>query len=542
MIESDEIEIVAPSTPSTPSASASRTLARAGLIVSGAFLISRLLGFVRQWIIINVFGAGLELDQFFAAFRLPDLIFQLVAAGALASSVVPVVSGLLGHGETSRAWRVTSTIVNLLLGALVALAILGFIFAPAIVRAITPGFEDPAWQEKTTELTRIMLLSPIFLALGAIASSILNAQGRFAASAAAPVVYNLAIIGGALILAPGFGVTGLAISVVAGSVGHLLVQLPNVRAIGYRYAPTIDLSDVAARRALALMGPRTLGLGITQITFFVMTSLATTVAVGALTAFTTAFTLLQIPLGLIGVPLGIVVLPSLSREMALGRTTEFAGLVSRALRLILVAMLPLTGISLVLRQDIVALLFGHGFDQAAIDLTTAAFGAFLLGLPAHALIGILARTFYAQQDTRTPVIAAIVAVVINCSLAFVFVGPLGLAGLSLAIAIAAWIETGLLVFWLLRRIPALPFSPIARLGAKTLLVTAVGSGAAALVASWLETAQGPDPGFVALFARMAIATLVWAGVTVAAAAVLRIEELRSIVGLMVDVLRRPRRS
>jgi putative peptidoglycan lipid II flippase len=545
VIESDEIDLVdaapSPPTPPTPSSSASRTLARAGLIVSGAFLVSRLLGFVRQWIIINVFGAGPELDQFFAAFRLPDLIFQLVAAGALASSVVPIISGLLGHGETSRAWRVTSTIVNLLLGALIALAILGFVFAPAIVRAITPGFDEAGW-EKTTELTRIMLLSPIFLAIGAIASSILNAQGRFAASAAAPVVYNLAIIGGALILGPSLGVTGLAISVVAGSVGHLLVQLPNVRAIGYRYAPTVDLSDMAARRALALMGPRTLGLGVTQITFVVMTSLATTVQAGALTAFNTAFTLLQIPLGLIGVPLGIVVLPSLSREMALGHTSEFAGLVSRALRLILVAMLPLTGISLVLRQDIVTLLFGHGFDQTAIDLTTAAFGAFLLGLPAHALIGILARTFYAQQDTRTPVIAAIVAVVINCSLAFVLVGPLGLAGLSLAIAIAAWIETGLLVVWLLRRIPALTFAPIARLGAKALLVAAIGSGAALLVATWLDAAQGPDPGLVALFARMAVATLVWAAVTVGAAAVLRIEELRSIVGLMVDVLRRPRRS
>src|SRR3954464_10299235 len=133
-MESDEV-VASVGSPS----SSSRTLARAGLIVSAAFLVSRLLGFVRQWIIINVFGAGHELDQFFAAFRLPDLIFQLVAAGALASSVVPIVSGLLGPGETARAWRVTSTIVNLVLGALIALAILGFVFAPAIIPPITQG-------------------------------------------------------------------------------------------------------------------------------------------------------------------------------------------------------------------------------------------------------------------------------------------------------------------------------------------------------------------------------------------------------------------
>src|SRR4029079_5296351 len=148
-------------------------------------------------------------------------------------------------------------------------------------------------------------------------------------------------------------VTGLAISVVLGSLGHVLVQLPGVRSVGYRYAPAIDLGDAAARKSLTLMAPRAVGLGAGQITFVVMTSLATTLQVGALVAFNTAFTLLQIPIGLIGVPLGIVVLPSLSREVAMGRTGQFAALVSRAVRLLLFVMLPLTGISLVLRTDIV---------------------------------------------------------------------------------------------------------------------------------------------------------------------------------------------
>ncbi|HYH92662.1 MAG TPA: lipid II flippase MurJ, partial [Candidatus Saccharimonadales bacterium] len=179
--------------------STSRTLARAGLIVSSAFLIARILGFVRQVIIVNAFPLA-DLDAFFAAFRIPDLIFQLVAAGALSSALIPIVSELLGKGEESRAWRVTSTIVNLVLIGLLGFAVLAFVLAPWIVPIITPGFTQAAW-DQTIELTRIMLLSPIFLAMGSIASSLLNAKGRFAASAIAPIVYNVAIISGALLLA-----------------------------------------------------------------------------------------------------------------------------------------------------------------------------------------------------------------------------------------------------------------------------------------------------------------------------------------------------
>ncbi|MEP6642165.1 MAG: lipid II flippase MurJ, partial [Gaiellales bacterium] len=310
-----------------------RALVRAGIIVSAFFLVSRVLGFVRAVVVLNAFGAGPELDAFFAAFRLPDLIFQLVAAGALSSALIPVVAGLLGTGEEHRAWRVVSTVTNLMLVALLGLALVLFLLAPVIIPIITPGFDEAGWA-RTIGLTRIMLLSPIFLALGSVATSVLNARARFAASAIAPIVYNVAIIGGALILGPSMGVTGLALSVVAGSIGHLFVQLPNVWAVGYRHLPTIDLSDPPTRKAITLMGPRALGLGVSQITFVVLTSLATEQGSGAVTAFNTAFTLLQIPIGVIGVPLGIVVLPSLSREAAVGRLTEFAGLISKAIRLL----------------------------------------------------------------------------------------------------------------------------------------------------------------------------------------------------------------
>jgi putative peptidoglycan lipid II flippase len=522
--------------------STSRAIARAGLIVSGAFLVSRVLGWLRVLIIGNTFPAGPELDAFFAAFRLPDLMFQLVAAGALSSAVIPVVSGLLATNETARAWRVVSTIANMMLAGLLILGVIVLIAAPAIVEAINPGF-GPDQVNRTADLTRIMVLSPIFLSLGSLVSSVLNARGRFAASAIAPIVYNLAIIGATLVLTPAFGVTGLAIGVVSGSLGHLLVQLAPLRAQGYRYDARIELDDPEARKALKLMAPRALGLGAGQVTFVVLNSIASTLGTGAISVFYIAFTLLQIPIGVIGVPLGIVVLPALSREAAVGRHEEFADLMSRAIRLILFVMLPITGISIVLRHEVVGVLFGYSrFDAAALDLTAATLLAFLTGLTAHALIAILARAFYARQDTRTPVAAAILAVVINSSLAAVLAGPFGLPGLGLAIAIAAWLETIVLLVLLQRSLPELAFRPLLSLGIRSLAVTIGGSLAAAGVAAGLTLMMGADPGRFDLVVRIVVVGIVWLLTSATLALVLRIDELTSIIGLMLDLLRRPRRA
>ena len=199
-----------------------------GSIVTLAFLASRMLGWVRVVVLGNLFGATAELDAYYAAFRIPDLVFQLVAAGAIASALVPVLAGLLAHGERERAWRVASTVLNLMLGVLLVLAVLLAVFAPAVVPLLVPGF-DAATTELTVELTRLMLLSPIFLAAGAIASAILNTEDRFGAAALAPVAYNLGIIAVRVLLAPGWASTRAAVGVVVGSVAHLLVQVPALR-------------------------------------------------------------------------------------------------------------------------------------------------------------------------------------------------------------------------------------------------------------------------------------------------------------------------
>lgn len=515
---------------------AGRTLARAGLIVSATFLASRFLGWVRLLVIGNLAVPLADLDSFFAAFRIPDLIFQLVAAGALGSALIPIVAGLLATDEERRAWRVVSTVANLMLVSLVVLAVALFVAAPAVVPMITPGFE-PAQMDRTIELTRIMLLSPIFLALGSVATSVLNAAGRFGVAAVAPVVYNIAIIAAALVLAPRFGVEGLAVGVVLGSLGHLIVQSRAIGRIGFRYVPTIDLADPVARMALKLMAPRALGLGAGQVTFVVVTSLASTLQAGAITAYNVAFTLLQIPIGVIGVPLGTVVFPSLSREVALGNVQEYLSLLTRALRLLIYTMLPIGGLLALLRQPVVTVLFPR-FDAAAVDLTADTLLYFLVGLTAHALIAVLARAFYARQDTRTPVAAAILAVAINTTLAVLLVGPLGLSGIAIAIAIAAWVEALVLFALLERLLPGFGLAGLVRVAVEaalgTIVATAVGLG----VITAIDGVVGPTPGRLALVAEGIAVAAAFGLAYLAVSLALRIPELPSIVGVMTDLLRR----
>ncbi len=521
--------------------SATGSLARAGLIVSSAFLVSRILGYVRVVVIANAFRPA-ELDAFFAAFRIPDLIFQLVAAGALSSALIPIVSALFTTHERARAWRVVSTVINLMLIGLLVLAVVLFVLAPVVVPIITPGFEG-AKLDKTIELTRIMLLSPIFLAMGAVATSVLNAGGRFAAPAVAPIVYNLAIIGGALILGPSLGVQGLALGVVLGSLGHLLVQVRPLARMGFRYTPRIDAGDTQARKALILMTPRAIGLGVTQITFIVVTALASQLGEGAVTDFNLAFALLQIPLGIIGVPLGIVVLPSLSREAAVGREPAFASLLTRALRLLVYVMVPIAVLTAVLRQPIVEILFGGGnIDQADLDLIAITLVGFVIGLTAHALIAVLARAFYARQDTATPVAAAVGAVAVNSTLAVVLVGPFGLPGIAVAIAVAAWLEALVLLAILHHRLPHFELTGLTRVSVEAVAGSAIAGLAAAVVLGAVAGALGPDAGRWLSVIEATIVSLVFGTVYAFLSVALRIPELPSIVGVMADVLRRPVRS
>jgi putative peptidoglycan lipid II flippase len=512
----------------------SGTLARAGLIVTGAFLASRVLGWLRVVVLGNLFGAGEDLDAYYAAFRIPDLMFELVAAGAITSALIPVLSDLISNGERARAWRVASTIINLMLLVLIALALMMVVFAPAIVPWLVPGF-DEATTELTIELTRVMLIAPIFLATGSVVSAVLQTQDRFGAAAMAPVVYNASIIAGALLLVPSMGIYGVAVGVVVGAVGHLVVQLPALRG-HFTYSVRADPSDPAARQTFWLMLPRAVGMGANQITFLVNTALATTVAVGAVVSYTVAFSVLQIPIGVIALPIGIVLLPTLSRAIATGHEGQFGSTVVSALRLLLWLSLFVAAVGFVARDEVVELLFGWGFDDVALVATAAALGIFLLGLPAHSMNVILARAFYAGKDTITPVTVAIISVGVNVAISIAAVGTLGISGLALGIAMGAWFEATTLTFLLRRRHASIEGRAIVSGGALSLVGAALAAVTAALVLA-LGLAPAGLSSVLALILELTLATGAGLAVYLLYSRVVRLPELPRAIGLVRSAIR-----
>ncbi|HET8571242.1 MAG TPA: murein biosynthesis integral membrane protein MurJ [Candidatus Limnocylindria bacterium] len=463
--------------PQSSAPSTARVLVNASLILTVAALASRLLGWVRLLVIGSQFGASRELDAYFAAFRIPDAIFQLVVAGALSAALIPVFQGYRAREQEGEAWRLASSVINLVVIALAGLSLLMAIFAPMIVPIVAPGFDAPT-TELTVRMTRVMLLSPVFIGMGAVVSGILNSYERFAIPAIAPLIYNLAIILAAIFLAPVMGVEGLAVGVAVGSLAHLAIQLPNLGRVGQRYDLSIGLRHPGVRKVAWLMGPRMLGLAAGQINFIVSTVLASGLAEGSITAYNYAFQLSQIPVGVLGVSVAVALFPTLSRDAALGRINEIRRQVAGSLRILVFLAAPLTAIMIVLAEPLAAVFFQYGlFGQRATERTASALVFFSIGLGGHIVVHVLTRAFYAMQDTRTPVLWAILAVAINVPLMILLVGPMGVAGLALALSISAVLEVIGLVWALRRRIDSVEEASVLRSVGRS----AVAAAAAALL-------------------------------------------------------------
>jgi putative peptidoglycan lipid II flippase len=483
-----------PPSAEAPAPSTGRVLVTASLILTVAALASRLLGWVRLLVIGSQFGASRELDAYFAAFRIPDAIFQLVVAGALSAALIPVFSSYRARDQEREAWQLASSVINLVVIALALLSLLMAIFAPLVVPVVAPGFDAPT-TELTVRMTRIMLLSPVFIGMGAVVSGILNSYERFGIPAIAPLVYNVAIILAAIVLAPVIGVEGLAVGVAIGSLAHLVLQLPELGRVGQRYDLTIGLSHPGVRKVVWLMGPRMLGLAAGQLNFIVSTILASGLQEGSITAYNYAFQLSQIPVGVLGVSVAVALFPTLSRDAALGRVPEIRRQVSGSLRILIFLAAPLTAAMVVLAGPITSVFFQYGlFSERSAERTAGALVFFALGLIGHIVVHVLTRAFYAMQDTRTPVLWAIFAVAINVPLMAVLVGPMGVEGLALALSISAVLEVIALVWALHRRIESVEEGAvIGALGRAAVAATAAGL----LMLGGLTVVHASAPGLLA---------------------------------------------
>jgi len=515
------------------------SVARASAIMIGTLVASRVLGWLRLSVLGATFGGSPDLDAFIAAFKIPDAIFGLLVAGALASAFIPVFTGYLAREREDEAWHVASSVLNALLVLLVAFSAVMWLLAPIVVPTFVTRFSDPGQISLTVDLTRLMLLSPIFMGLSSLTTGILNSYRQFLSGATAPIVYNLVIILFTLFGSPFLGIHAAALGVVVGALVMWLVQLPELTFRRTRYSVSLDLAHPGVRDVLRLAGPRTLALGAVQIVFFVDTFLASGMPTGSLVALNYAFQLLMLPLGVFSIAISAAIFPTLSHFASLGQVNRMRDAVQQGIRWILFLTLPTAILMIVLRRPIVNLLFQYGnFGPAERELTQAAFLFYSLGLAGHALIQILARAYFAARDTTTPLALTLISIGLNVVLDVLLAEPLGINGLALANSVATLVEAALLLMLLATRarlrLVGLGVSSLKQVSASLLMGVAM--------FGFIRVTNLPfdllvDPSKPVLFLQTLLAATVGGMVYLGAAYVLRIGELGEILAVVRTRLR-----
>jgi putative peptidoglycan lipid II flippase len=504
------------------------SVAGGALLIASASLASKVLGLLRDRLLFSRYGAGDTLDAYYAAFKLPDLIFSVLVLGALSSSFIPVFIQYWnkdGESGKAEAWRITNSLMNGMLLLITSLSLLLVLFAPLITPLLAPGFSGEKL-ELTTQLTRIMLLSIVFFGVSNIFSGVLNAFRRFAAFALAPVFYNVGILIGILLLTSFLGPSGLAWGVVLGAILHFAVQIPAVRHSGFTYQKVLDWRNPGFRKILQLMLPRTLGLGISQLNEVVITIIGSTLAVGSVSLFAAANNLQNFPIGLVGVSLAVAAFPYFSEAFSRQDHDQFVSHFSTTFRRILFLIMPAAVLMLLLRAHIVrVVLGGQAFTWEATYLAAQILGYFTVSLVAQSLIPMLARSYYADQDTKTPVKVAVATLLLNIALSLFLSPRFGILGLAFSYSASSVVNMLLLLAILRVRHGDLDDRVILRSTVKIVFASAV-MGAV----TWL-TLRGILPGinnrtFVGIFLQGLTAGGVGVAVYLILALALRFDEVR----------------
>jgi putative peptidoglycan lipid II flippase len=447
-------------------------MAGAAAIVMAAYVASRLSGLVRDIAVSYRFGTGRELDAYLAANRIPDLVFQVVAGAAVASAFIPVYSSYLAKGDRERGDELVSILFTVSVVGLLPIVLVVMLLAPLLMQLMAPGF-SPDLQQLAGNLARIVLLAPIFFTVGCFCTSLLNAHGRFFLASLAPTSYNVGIILGAVLFSHWLGIYGLAVGALVGSVLFLIVQLPGVRYVGLNFRPRLDLANAGVRAVGKLMGPRALGLAVTQVNFVVTLYLASGIS-GGVAALNYAWILTMLPLGVFAMAISTAVFPSLAEHGAKQDHAELRRTLEQALTFILYLTIPAIVGLIALSPEIVRLVYQRGeFSAASTLLTSSALRFYAAGLFGMATVEIVTRAFYALHDTRTPVKVAALGMIVNLGLGLALVRVMGIEGLALATALASTVEAAVLFAVGSRRIPGLAPGAFARSAGRSLLAALV---------------------------------------------------------------------
>jgi putative peptidoglycan lipid II flippase len=505
-------------------------------VISAATFLSRILGLVREQVFAAQFGAGLAVDAFQVAFRVPNLLRDLFAEGAMSAAFVPTLTRVQEREGGEAALHLANLVINFLLVVVSGICVVGILGAPWIVRVLAPGFASvPGKLELTTQMTRIMTPYLLLVSLAAAVMGILNTRRIFFIPAVAPTMLNLALIAAGYLIAPycpRFGlqpIVGMAIGALLGGLGQLLIQVPVLRSQGFRWQPIVSFHDPHVIRMVTLMTPAAIGLAAVQVNIFVSTFLASLLAQGSVSWLNYAYRLMQLPIGLFGVAVATVTLAEVSRHAAQKRMLEFKQTLSFSLRLVFLLTLPATAVLVVLAKPIIALLYQHGkFDANDTVETARALWAYAVGLSAFSAVRVMVPSFYSLGMARVPVTISFITIGATVLLNFALMIPLRHAGLALATSLGSVINFGLLIWMLRKRIGGIGEWRLLFSGLRILTAAVVAGLAAWLAAGAVEHAVGMER----LMARAAVvgAGLAAAGVIYPLAGLLLgVEEIRVLI-------------
>lgn len=526
-----------------------RRIARSALTVMVAFAAAKLISLVQTLIIAQVFGVGRELDAYVAANRIPELIVILISGGALTHAFIPIFSGLLAKGDLDAAWKLSSNLISSIFALALLISAVVFLLAPWLVRElVAPGF-DAVTAEITIDMMRILLLSTIIFAVSGIFSGILNSHQHFLLPALAPIMFDIGILAGVIFLLPRFGVHGIAYGAVLGAALHFSIQVPGLIRYRMRWRFELGLSNPLLWRVIRLMLPRIGGLGVFSLNFLVMNNIASRLGVGSVSALDWGWRLMQIPQTLLGTAMGIVIFPTLAALSEMNDLTGKRDAMSGALRFILVSSIPSAIGLIVLGRPLISLLERGAFDASASALVYSTLSMFTLGLIVHSALEVVARSFYADKDTLTPLFAALGGAAINFVAAFLLsdaravdgagfinsaaeaLPALGIkreignvSGLALANSLGVMFEVVSLLYILRRRWHGIHENALARALLKTLVASLIMAAAIVLVdALWVATVSSQSLPHTIL--RLALEGVIGVIVFALAALLLKMQEV-----------------
>jgi putative peptidoglycan lipid II flippase len=536
------------SKPTPPPTRAEKLNTKAAGIVGLAVLCSRILGLIREQILAALFGGGRLMDAFTIAFRIPNLLRDLFAEGALSTSFITTFTKTIATDGDRAAWKLADKVATLTVIVLSSITIIGIITAPWLVHVLAPGFEgDKA--TLTISLTRIMYPFILLVSVAALVMGMLNAKGVFGVPAMASSFFNLgSIVSGVALgywLDPNFGpraLTGTAIGTLIGGALQLGVQLPALRRIGYRFRVDFQWRDKGVKAILRLMGPSVIAASTTQVNVLINSIFASQLGDGPTFWLSAAFRLMQMPLGIFGVALGTVALPLLARMAATGNMISFRSELSRGMRLAFLMTIPSTIGLIMLAEPIMSVIYQHGkYDAFQAGEAAGALQFYAIGLSGYAALKILVNAFYALDRRKTPMLVSFSAVALNLVLNWFFTLQLGWGhrGLALSTACIATSNFLILYFLMRRHLSFMETGAMLALFGKLVVAGAALAGVCWLGGHFLLADWATQP-FLPKLAYLLVTIAVAAGVFVLVAWALKIPELRDIIAAFERRLRRKR--